>query len=214
PLLTLALLSPIWIGDVAYLIDDHWSTRPAIARAMSSLERGKMAVAMAGVLPYYSKWDAVDLWGLNTRALTRRHADPSWIATYDPDLIVIHNDEYAFPGEEREVRVERDWDQLCINAALAARSGGYEAVFVPTLDENRTIAAAKFLHRVRGSIARGRVWAGARVGIAEPRRTPRYDIYFIAPDYGDHLRLRELLESFGGTDTEGYRHRIADTAGG
>ena len=212
PLVAALVLAPIWLSDVAHLLDEHWSTRPGIARATGTLERGKMAVVAAGVLPYYSNWDAVDLWGLNTRALTRRLADPAWIEAYDPDLIVINTDSYAFLDSEPEVHVARSWDQMCMNAALAAQRGGYEPVFVPVrgalgqTDGRATLTRALLLFR--SFISRSKASAAERVGIPEPRHGPRYDVYFIAPDYRDRVRLRELLESYGGLDAQGYRDRV------
>lgn len=217
PLLSVALLAPLWLADLVHLIDAQRSTRPSVAQGLAGLEPGKMAVAMAGTLPYYSRWDAVDLWGLNTAPLTRRLADPAWIGAYGPDLIVIHNDRYAAMAGGATVGVGRDWDQMRINAILAARSGGYDGTFVPTLAPGGGGSGSwhgELLTWGRAALREARTRVASGFG---PRRSPshepRHDLYFVSPDYPDRHRLRVLLELHGGIDERTYRARITAVDG-
>jgi len=51
-----------------------------------------LATADAGVLPYYSQWRTIDIFGLNERAIGRsgRH-DPTYILSQKPDLVFLNS---------------------------------------------------------------------------------------------------------------------------
>lgn len=60
-----------------------------IAKALADIPDLQMALTEAGRLPYYSQWESLDLWGLNSPALARRPVQSADLAAFDPDLIVL-----------------------------------------------------------------------------------------------------------------------------
>lgn len=60
-----------------------------IAKSLIEVPDLRMAVTEAGRLPYYSQWETLDLWGLNSPALAKRAVQQRNLDTFDPDLIVL-----------------------------------------------------------------------------------------------------------------------------
>lgn len=94
----------------------------------------KMAITEAGRLPYYSKWKAVDTWGLNTPQFAKNLIQPEDIKIFDPDLVVIHarRENYNFLTKNiTKVHTKRTWDNMCENVTNGINRKKYTLFMVP-----------------------------------------------------------------------------------
>jgi hypothetical protein len=107
-----------------------------IAQEWADIEGHRMAITEAGNLPYYAGWKALDLWGLNSPALSTSTPDSQLLADFDPHLIMWH--EGSEPPDamlgylHRPYRRARSWDNVVFNTfKYAWQQGQYEIWRVP-----------------------------------------------------------------------------------
>lgn len=63
----------------------------SVAKGLNKITTdASMAITEAGRLPYYSKWHAIDTWGLNTPKYAKKLIHPDDIRAANTDLIVVH----------------------------------------------------------------------------------------------------------------------------
>jgi len=73
-----------WTPDGRYRV--ALNLRPYAGEGMS------MAVTEAGLLPLYSQWRAMDVWGLNDQWIARHGlVSVDYLGTFKPDLIMLHD---------------------------------------------------------------------------------------------------------------------------
>ena len=128
------LFSTIWMA-AAFLPADKrvvkrfvlGGTEPprVIARRLGELGKGLAVATEAGRLPYYSRWQVVDAWGLNTPKYSKRLIRTEEIVEMNPDLIVFRDDFSQFDfdlrrpaGQRTDVRT---WHELAHRVYQAAR---------------------------------------------------------------------------------------------
>ncbi len=81
-----------------------------------------MAATEAGLLPYYSRWRAVDPWGLNDPWIARHgRVTEEYLDRFKPHLVMFHA--YFSPLVEPVVRTE--WDAMAMTLRDYARKRGY-----------------------------------------------------------------------------------------
>jgi arabinofuranosyltransferase len=110
---------------VAYEADGRYD----LAKMLSTYQ-GKgyvIATSEAGLLPFYSNWDAVDTWGLNDSWIAH-HGDitDAYLDAYRPELIVFH----AYfsplvPPRLNDKNLTQDWFRMTITLMNYAESRGY-----------------------------------------------------------------------------------------
>ncbi|NWF63502.1 MAG: hypothetical protein HXY38_04270, partial [Chloroflexi bacterium] len=92
--------------------------------------RGKgyvMAVTEAGLLPYYSGWEAVDTWGLNDQFIAHNGSiTVEYLASYRPHIIMFH-DYYSplVPPKLTEANLSQRWFRMTILLKTYAEENGY-----------------------------------------------------------------------------------------
>ena len=103
--------------------------RYEVARLLSNYE-GKgylIATTEAGLLPLYSKWDAIDTWGLNDEWIAHHgEATSQYLEQYKPHVIVFHA--YFSPliaPRLIEKNLSQDWFRMTITLKDYAESHGY-----------------------------------------------------------------------------------------
>jgi len=97
---------------------------------MLSDYRGKgyvIATTEAGLLPYYSGWDAVDTWGLNDQWIAHNGAlTVEYLDEYRPEIIMFH-DYYStlVPPKLTEANLAQRWFSMTILMKTYAEENGY-----------------------------------------------------------------------------------------
>ncbi|MBN8579642.1 MAG: hypothetical protein J0L96_03135 [Anaerolineae bacterium] len=92
--------------------------------------RGKgyvMAVTEAGLLPYYSGWDAIDTWGLNDQFIAHNgQITVEYLDKYKPEIIMFH-DYYSplVPPKLTEANLAQRWFSMTILLKTYAENNGY-----------------------------------------------------------------------------------------
>ena len=92
--------------------------------------RGKgyvIATTEAGLLPYYSGWDAVDTWGLNDQFIAHNGGlTAEYLDRYKPEIIMFH-DYYSplVPPKLTEANLAQKWFSMTITMKEYAEANGY-----------------------------------------------------------------------------------------
>jgi len=92
--------------------------------------RGKgyvMAVTEAGLLPYYSGWDAIDTWGLNDQFIAHNGSiTVEYLDKYKPEIIMFH-DYYSplVPPKLTDANLAQRWFSMTILLKTYAEDNGY-----------------------------------------------------------------------------------------
>lgn len=102
--------------------------RLEMARMLADF-RGKgyvMAVTEAGLLPYYSGWNAVDTWGLNDQHIAHNGLTMEYLDEYKPHIIMFH-DYYSplVPPRLTEANLAQRWFSMTILMKTYAEQNGY-----------------------------------------------------------------------------------------
>jgi arabinofuranosyltransferase len=92
--------------------------------------RGKgyvIATTEAGLLPYYSGWDAIDTWGLNDQFIAHNGSvTAEYLDRYKPEIIMFH-DYYSplVPPKLTEANLAQRWFSMTITMKEYAEANGY-----------------------------------------------------------------------------------------
>jgi arabinofuranosyltransferase len=91
--------------------------------------RGKgyvIATTEAGLLPYYSGWDAIDTWGLNDQFIAHNGLTMEYLDGYKPHIIMFH-DYYSplVPPRLTEANLAQRWFGMTILMKTYAEENGY-----------------------------------------------------------------------------------------
>jgi len=92
--------------------------------------RGKdyvIATTEAGLLPYYSGWDAIDTWGLNDQFIAHNGSlTAGYLDQYKPEIIMFH-DYYSplVPPSLTEANLAQKWFSMTITMKEYAEANGY-----------------------------------------------------------------------------------------
>lgn len=100
---------------------------------------GKMLITEAGRLPYYSKWYAVDAWGLNSPSYSKQLIQPEDVKKEASDLIVVHaaGEDYTnlekiyLDGQEISPHQKKTWNNMTDNIYLGIDKREYDLFMVP-----------------------------------------------------------------------------------
>jgi len=176
---------------------------PYLSKALQNLPcHGTIATTEAGRLPYYSDWETIDLWGLNTKELSQTLVTPKDIQSYNSDLIVIHplggdyGDDYRFIMQDQvAVHTERSWQNMVDNTYAGTKLGDYQLLMVPHMTTNIIGNPFAWVVPTRKNIQ-------AKLGYAGSFDT--YYAFFIRRDSECFNALAKMLDEFGAIDFENY----------
>ncbi len=206
-LCSLALMGPWYAVEGVRTLSMPSENIPYVAQAMGSLPCcGRIATTEAGRFPYYSNWETIDLWGLNTSELAQTLVTPDDVQNYNPDLIVIHplgghyGDDYRFLTQApiTTTHIERSWSNMVENVYAGTRRGNYQLVMVPHMAAHETANPLAWVPRLRQAIE-------THVGYAGSFDT--YYAFFIQKNSDCFQPLTELLSGFGAITQDDYERR-------
>ncbi len=86
-----------------------------------------MAVTEAGLLPYYSGWNAIDTWGLNDQFIAHNGSiTVEYLDKYKPEIIMFH-DYYSplVPPKLTDANLAQRWFSMTILLKTYAEENGY-----------------------------------------------------------------------------------------
>ena len=86
-----------------------------------------IATSEAGLVPYYSGWNAVDTWGLNDQWIAHHGGlTPEYLDRYEPEIIMFHA-YYSplVPPEITEASLSDEWFSMTITLKTYAEENGY-----------------------------------------------------------------------------------------
>ncbi|MDD2236896.1 MAG: hypothetical protein PHG65_06790 [Kiritimatiellae bacterium] len=198
------VLSPWYLVEGYRTLCTPTENMPRLAMNMANLPGGgRIATTEAGRLPYYSGWETMDLWGLNTPELARRVVMPEDIDRFRPDLIVLHTsgdyygDDWRFlSAADTGAHPDRTWSNMVGNTYLAARRAGYALYMVPHRLPEQADPFSAWLASLRPRINRALGHQGA------------YDTYYaflVRPDSPSAPELTALIGGHGGISYERYQ---------
>ena len=141
----LAKIQYMWLRNIPY------ENITYIAKGLNIITNdAKMAITEAGRLPYYSKWNAIDTWGLNTPQFAKVLIQPEDIKVFNPDLVVIHArlENYDFLVKDiTKVHKKRTWDNMCKNVVNGIDRKKYTLFMVPFYTSGQGRHDAYFLKK-------------------------------------------------------------------
>lgn len=161
----------------------EWRRLRSLAEALRAVEpRGTMLTTESGLLPYYSRWDAFDAWGLNTAEFARHVAQADQVLALHPDVVILHQTGKLCPDhlQVSPPEHERSWGNMLTNVRSGlAQSNDYEAWRVP-------------------------YWSAEK----EQRLANRHELrdeecWHIAKNYAGRSAVEQVLVRYGGIRQEG-----------
>lgn len=174
-----------------------------ISKKLNTVEpHGKMLITEAGRLPYYSKWYAVDAWGLNSPSYSKQLIQPEDVKKEDSDLIVVHasGENYTnlekiyLDGEQISPHKKKTWNNMTDNIYLGIDKREYDLFMVPfnRYDNNSLYS---YLISIRSKI-RGE----------EEYKKGRYDAYFVKKKFKGYDKVVLLLKNNQAIEYSEYRN--------
>ena len=102
-----------------FFYNPHPAGRYDLANTLSDFKHKgyTIAVTEAGLLPFYSKWKAIDCWGLNDSWIAKhKQVTPEYLDRFKPEIIMVHKTPVSdLPG----------WQKMCNTLENYAKSRNY-----------------------------------------------------------------------------------------
>lgn len=113
-------------------LNHYYNNVYRIAEKLGELPAGKLATSEAGIITWKSRFETLDLWGLNTPSLTKRLPTAEELKDWNADLIVIHaaTEDYIYL-DRSEIDTIKTWQNLSFTVCNAASDLEYEFFLVP-----------------------------------------------------------------------------------
>lgn len=182
--LAVQLYNKQYIWNFSDAVNESRDTASSIGRALKEKSiHGVALVTEAGRFTYFSKWTAVDSWGLNSKKFTRNLIRPGDIETEKYDIVFLHpsatqGDRIAHDGplhaclnwyvngHSLNQKYVKTWDAMIENILIGIKNENYNLYLVPYLESNQPFA--------RG-------------------RNSRFDCYFLNKSSSNFYQIEEVL---------------------
>jgi hypothetical protein len=200
-------LLPLTIKEYAGAFTLPFENNTYISQGLHEItSEGKMVITEAGKLAYYSKWEAIDAWGLNTPKFSKKIIQPIDVRKFNPDLIVIHaaREDYSFIANQKNLTThnKKTWKNMCENIGISIDYKSYTLFMVPYTNNkiNNFIAQiGRNLRSDKGIALRKNI---------NNKKVPRYDAYFIKNDFKYFDDVKVLLKKHNAIDYGYYIETI------
>jgi len=196
-LCSLMLMAPSYINATLDTISIPYENPIYISKSLNRLQcNGTMMITEAGRLPYYSKWQAIDLWGLNTPALSKTLVSPQFVRDYNPDLIVLHSGEYSrFINQDNLITDgSKTWINMVKNAYVGAATYGDYQLFMVPFFQTEKCWVCQLKKRLKELVNRNTEF-------------DRYDMYMIRKDSLCFSGVKKIILEHGAVDYQTYFDR-------
>lgn len=130
------LMMPLSTRDYLSILDIPNQQITYLSKELNNITtEASMAITEAGRLPYYSKWNAIDTWGLNTPKYAKILIQPDDIKLGDFDLIVVHASDKSYHSllnlDEIQVYKKKAWQHMGLNIFKGIDMEKYTLYMVP-----------------------------------------------------------------------------------
>jgi hypothetical protein len=100
-------LSFSWATSMSYCISDGYQNIiVSVARQLRDVKpNGILEVSEAGRISYFSGWQTIDVWGLNTPEFAHRLFSPGDVRSISPDVVVLY-----VPDNSHDCRLHPGWN--------------------------------------------------------------------------------------------------------
>lgn len=182
-----------------------------IARDLGEMIPLKMAVSEAGRLPYYSRWETIDVWGLNHPALAKRPVRQDDLKAFDPDLIVLDVG-YDYQLLDSLLAAppipDKTWLGMAQQAYQYAQTAQtYEAWMVPFWRDIPLPTPWKWLDRFAQELIDQKArWLGGV--FVEPY--PRYHLYLVKRTTPKHPHILTILQRHDAISWHSFQQQFLD----
>lgn len=182
-----------------------------IAKALTEIPDLRMAVTEAGRLPYYSKCETLDLWGLNSPALAKRPLQQTDLKVFDPDLIVLDvgYDYHLLDSLLIAPQIpDKTWFGMVQQAyQYAQEDQAYEAWMVPFWQESPLPVDWKGFDRFAQTLIDMKTqWIGGV--FREPY--PRYHLYLVKRRSSIQHQIIPVLKKYDAISWQAFQQRHLD----
>jgi len=158
-----------------------------------------MAITEAGRLPYYSKWKAIDTWGLNTPSFAKTLIQPDDIRTAKLDLIVVHaaGKDYSALLNLNDIPIysKRTWSNMTSNIFKGIDMDKYTLYMVPFTHHDNSSVLPQVYYKLR-SIKRKFLKGNSSY--------VRYDAYFVRNSFQYSKDVKDLLIKYNAISFEEF----------
>ncbi len=165
-----------------------------IGLALSKIENGKLGTTESGIIPWLSRWESVDFWGLNTPTFSQKLPQKKDIMDAEFDLIIMHapNENYAkiFNQIEGDPPLEKTWENMCLNITQATKES-FDLIMVPS--DIRTYQSSNFDDQ--SSLSK---WINGK------NIPSRHDAFYVNQNSAQRQSIINLLHDHGGISYEQY----------
>ena len=182
-----------------------YDTDYRLGKALSALSPRRMAVTEAGRLPYYTDWETLDMWGLNTPHLAQRLIGEADLKAFQPDFLYIDKGlgyRELLHQVELPYASEKVWENMPRNAfKYAWESGAYEYYLQPF---KRPVDLPNWMENYLAIIQQGIDWKTALMKGEEKTAYDMFHLYAIRKNAQNHEALIQLLKDQGAIDFDTY----------
>lgn len=170
----------------------NWSNMYPLAVEMAQIVDGKgtLATTEAGILPWQLQMKTLDLWGLNSKELSKRNPTKEDMVLHNPDIIVFHPyaDDLSLLYKPLTDTITKNWLQTTRISFDYGREYGYSAYLVPY--DKRYYAQIN------------RPWFSEILDkkFGKPSISYRMDVFMVRPNYKYAKEIAQLIYKYGGKE--------------
>ena len=161
--------------------------------------KGTMVVTEAGTIPYYTRWRAIDAWGLNTPEFTKKIISSDDIKRLKPDLVLINYMWNFYRVLDKDKKSEeytiKSWDNMICNICKGIENQEYDTILIPTYDVTRLEKDFFF--------TRFKIDAEMRLCYDK-----MYHCFFLKKDFYYYDQIKTILNKYSGIPYDIYRDKI------
>ncbi|MCM8787145.1 MAG: hypothetical protein NC935_03735 [Candidatus Omnitrophica bacterium] len=171
-----------------------------------SIPKALFLTTEAGIVPYYTKWETIDAFGLNTPAYTKKIITSEDVKKLSPDIVLINYmwDLYNiidYAKEENKDAQQKTWQGMIHNIVKGLDDDNYNIILLPVYncDEIKKIKKEKFYRFM---------YIGKNF---EYYYDKMYYCFFIKKNFNYASVVENILYMLGGLSYKNFKNNIRPT---